>query len=40
MNIQFAELPVFNPVRAKKVYADHFGCRIAAGRSIGKNEWR
>lgn len=40
MHIQFAELPVSNPGRAKKFYTEHFDCRVAADQPMGKDGWR
>jgi len=40
MHIQFAELPVFDQDRAKKFYADHFGCEVAADVPMGGDGWR
>jgi hypothetical protein len=30
LDIQFAELPVFNQQRAKKFYTGHFDCEVAS----------
>ena len=40
MHVQFAELPVFDQLRAKRFYTEHFGCRVAADQPMGKDGWR
>lgn len=40
MHIQFAELPVFDQDRAKRFYADAFGCNTAADSPMGADGWR
>ena len=40
MHIQFAELPVFDQVRARAFYTEHFGCETAADQPMPGQEWR
>ena len=40
MHIQFAELAVFDQDRAKKFYAEHFCCKVAADVPMGADGWR
>jgi len=40
MHIQFAELPVIDQDRAKRFYAENFGCEPVADVPIGPDGWR
>ncbi|GAA0311393.1 hypothetical protein GCM10009087_21870 [Sphingomonas oligophenolica] len=39
MHVQFAELPVRDQGRAKRFYADHLGCTVAADVPMGGGGW-
>jgi predicted enzyme related to lactoylglutathione lyase len=40
MHVQFAELPVRDQARAKRLYVEDLGCEIAADAPIGSDGWR